>query len=144
MKLYLDVCCYNRPFDDFSADRINLEAEAVTIILERCEKEQYELVSSDIVNFEVSKIPNKDKQDAVLRMVKIGVENIKINNNIISLAQKYAESNIKPFDALHLASAEYGQVDVLLTTDDKLLKKAADLNISFKVMNPIDFIYEEL
>jgi len=32
-RLYLDVCCLNRPFDDQSQDRIRLEAEAVRVIL---------------------------------------------------------------------------------------------------------------
>ena len=29
MKIYLDVCCLNRPFDDQTQDRIHLESEAV-------------------------------------------------------------------------------------------------------------------
>ncbi len=33
MKIYLDVCCFNRPFDDQTQEKIHLEAEAVFIIL---------------------------------------------------------------------------------------------------------------
>jgi hypothetical protein len=29
MKIYLDVCCLCRPFDDHSETRVQLEAEAV-------------------------------------------------------------------------------------------------------------------
>jgi hypothetical protein len=29
MKIYLDNCCLNRPFDDLSQDRVYLEAEAI-------------------------------------------------------------------------------------------------------------------
>jgi hypothetical protein len=35
MKIYLDVCCLNRPFDDQTQDRIRLETEAVMLILGR-------------------------------------------------------------------------------------------------------------
>ena len=49
MKIYLDVCCYSRPFDDLVVDRIRIEAEAVSIILERCEKGIYELISSEMI-----------------------------------------------------------------------------------------------
>ncbi len=33
MKIYLDNCCYNRPFDDQTQDRIHIESEAVLVIL---------------------------------------------------------------------------------------------------------------
>ncbi len=29
LKIYLDSCCYNRPFDDLSQERIRVESEAV-------------------------------------------------------------------------------------------------------------------
>jgi hypothetical protein len=33
MKLYLDNCCYNRPYDDQTQERIHLEGEAVLAII---------------------------------------------------------------------------------------------------------------
>ena len=33
MTLYLDNCCYNRPFDDQTHDRIHIESEAVLAAL---------------------------------------------------------------------------------------------------------------
>ena len=33
LKLYLDNCCYNRPFDDLKQEKICLEATAVEDIL---------------------------------------------------------------------------------------------------------------
>ena len=35
MKVYLDVSCLNRPFDDQSQARIALESQAVVLILEK-------------------------------------------------------------------------------------------------------------
>ena len=35
MKLYLDVSCLNRPFDDQTPTRIRLESEAISVIFER-------------------------------------------------------------------------------------------------------------
>jgi hypothetical protein len=37
MKIYLDVSCLNRPFDDQGQARVRLEAEAVTVILAKCD-----------------------------------------------------------------------------------------------------------
>ena len=38
MRLYLDVCCLNRPFNDRTQERIHLEAEATLIVLSRIEQ----------------------------------------------------------------------------------------------------------
>jgi hypothetical protein len=37
LRIYLDICYLNRPFDDQRQDRIRLESEAVPLILERGE-----------------------------------------------------------------------------------------------------------
>lgn len=39
MKIYLNVCCLNRPFDDQTQTRIHLEAEAVLSIIQSVETE---------------------------------------------------------------------------------------------------------
>ncbi len=33
MKLYLDICCFNRPYDDQTQARVRLETEAVILLL---------------------------------------------------------------------------------------------------------------
>ena len=38
MKIYLDVCCLNRPFDDQTQDLIHLESEAVVLILKHVKR----------------------------------------------------------------------------------------------------------
>ena len=144
MKLYLDVCCYNRPFDDLSDDRVRMEAEAVSVILDRCEHGLYELVSSDIIEYEISKIINQDKRDAVSRLAQIAKRTVKLNNEIKSRAYDFENSKIKPFDALHLGFAQVAGIDLFLTTDERIIKKKDSLNITFRILNPLDFIHEEL
>ena len=48
MKIYLDVYCLNRPFDDQSQDRIHLEAESVLSIIKQVEQGDWYWVSSDV------------------------------------------------------------------------------------------------
>jgi hypothetical protein len=62
MRLYLDVCCLNRPFDDQTQDRIHLETEAILSILKHVEIGDWTLVSSSVVLYEVNNIPNSDKK----------------------------------------------------------------------------------
>src|ERR1039457_5994001 len=52
MKLYLDVCCLNRPFDDQSQNRVRLEAEAILSILEMAQSDKLEIISSDVIDDE--------------------------------------------------------------------------------------------
>jgi len=49
-KIYLDVCCFNRPFDDQTQERIKLETEAILLILKRFELGQWQWVSSETMD----------------------------------------------------------------------------------------------
>jgi len=44
MKIYLDACCLNRPFDEQSQERIRMEAEAVLIILNHLYNHEWEWI----------------------------------------------------------------------------------------------------
>lgn len=55
-KIYLDVCCLNRPFDDQTQERIRLEAEAVILVLARFKSGVWEWVSSEVVDYEIAQI----------------------------------------------------------------------------------------
>ena len=38
MRIYMDVCCYNRPFDDLTQTRNYIENEVILDILLKCEQ----------------------------------------------------------------------------------------------------------
>ena len=65
MKVYLDVSCLNRPFDDQSQAGIRLEAEAVTIILGRVDGGLWRQVSSEMAVIETDAIPDADRRARV-------------------------------------------------------------------------------
>ena len=58
MKIYLDNCCYNRPYDNQSQLKISLETQAKLRIQECVRNGDYELVSSFVLMYEISKSPN--------------------------------------------------------------------------------------
>jgi hypothetical protein len=37
-KIYLDTCCFNRPFDNLDDDTVKLESDAVLMMIDRCVK----------------------------------------------------------------------------------------------------------
>ena len=63
MKIYFDVCCINRPFDDQSQDRIHLEAEAILSILKNVDKGLWFSVSSDVVTIEIKKTFDPERRE---------------------------------------------------------------------------------
>ena len=70
MKIYLDVCCLNRPFDDQLQDRIHLESEAVVTILKQVETGDWIWINSSVVLFEINQTPNLDRKPRLLKRVR--------------------------------------------------------------------------
>ena len=60
-KIYLDVCCLNRPFDDWTQERIRLEGEAVLSIMECIRVRKWQLVTSEAIEVELETMRNLDK-----------------------------------------------------------------------------------
>jgi len=55
MKIYLDTCCLNRPFDDQSQERIRLETEAMMIILARLSRKEWTWLGSQALEIEIDR-----------------------------------------------------------------------------------------
>lgn len=145
MKIYLDNCCYNRPFDDQTQERIHLESEAILTILKRGEIGVYQIIGSDILRLEIERMSDGVKKQRVKELYQVASMSISYSEEIKDRAAEIVStSKIRNFDSLHIASAEAAGVDVLITTDDKLEKMAAKLNLKIKVMNPLKFAWEVL
>jgi predicted nucleic acid-binding protein len=98
------------------------------------------------VDLEISKIPDEDRKQKVILLSSILKMNIPIDDEIISRAKELNKVGFKSFDAYHIACAEKGQADALLTTDDHLLKKATSQRklLKVKIENPLKWLMEEL
>jgi predicted nucleic acid-binding protein len=144
MRIYLDVCCLNRPFDDQTQDRVRLESEAVLSILNYSKAKGWRLLNSDVIGIEISKIPDKDKRQKVAILSAMLQSHIGVDENIERRAVEFENLSFKPFDALHIACAEKGKADVLLTTDDAFLRKALQCKETLKVRveNPLRWLME--
>lgn len=55
MRVYLDNCCYNRPYDDQTQIRIYLETEAKLYIQDMIKNGGLDLVTSYILEYENGK-----------------------------------------------------------------------------------------
>ena len=145
-KIYLDVCCLNRPFDDQSQDRIRLETRAVNIILGGIEEKRFLWYGSEIVYDEVLNTPDHVKKNDMLSLCEDISEYINLTEDVVERGIAITQMGFTSFDAMHIALSESAKVDVFLTTDDKLLKKAKRLadKINVNVKNPVLWIEEEI
>ena len=143
MKLYLDVCCWNRPFDDQSQNRVRLEAEAVLSILALAQADEVEIISSDIIGDELSEMPDRERREKVELLLALATARTALTPAIEERAVELQKQSISSFDALHLASAESARSDYFLTTDDDLLRKAKRAGLKVKVENPAKWLIQE-
>jgi len=54
MRIYLDLCCFNRPYDDQTQARIRLETEAKVLLQQKVKNAECELMWSAALDFECS------------------------------------------------------------------------------------------
>jgi len=143
MKIYMDVCCLCRPFDDQMTGRIRLEATAVQEIIRRCAAQEYSLVSSEVIEEELSKIPDIRKRLRVWKILSVAKESILIDDGIVSRMHELIILGGDAMDSLHIACAERDGA-VLLTTDDGLItffKSHRDIQV--QIENPVIWLKEE-
>ena len=140
----MDVCCYNRPMDDQTQDRIRFETEAILQILKHCEEKEWELTGSGVVVYELDKHPDVIKQQEAYRLYSYAKVVCDIDDypGVRSRAKQFTAHGVGSIDSLHLAMAEYAEADVLLTTDDGFINAAKRTNSKLKVINPILWLME--
>ena len=64
-KIYLDICCYNRSFDNQSQMKVRLETEAKLYIQQKVREKIYSLVWSYMLDSENNENPYKRKMPSL-------------------------------------------------------------------------------
>ncbi len=145
MRVYLDVCCLKRPFDDQSQLWIHLESEAVLALLAAAPG-PVEFVRSAALELE------NDQNPLVHRAAKVRLwlETLPLpdapDGPLAERTRELTALGFKSFDALHIASAELLGADVFCTCDDRLLTAARRHApaLKMRVVSPIDLAQEVL
>jgi len=142
--IYLDVCCLNRPFDDQTQERIRLEAEAIRLIFEHCQSGEWLLLTSEIIDIELRRTPEGARKEQMWLWTTLAITKVNITEQIQSRGSELAKLGFKDYDALHIACAEAGYANVLLTNDDRMLRLAARHRnlLQVRVENPLQWLIE--
>ena len=142
VRIYLDCCCYNRPYDDLSRLTVSLEAQAKLHIQDEIKAGKYELATSEMLNFEVGNCPIEVRRDTITGYIE---ENSSVHvgpdsaGRVEEIAREIMRTGVKYKDACHVASAILSGCDYFISTDKRLLKYRSD---KLKIVNPIEFLSE--
>jgi hypothetical protein len=142
MRLYIDLSCFNRPFDDQGQERIHLETEAVLLVLTRIVEGKDLLLWSWVMSFENDKHPRADRRDEIAVWEGRSERSVELSDALQVRARDMALMGIPALDAAHLAAAEVGGADIVLTCDDAMVRRAARLGLALRVLNPVAYLKE--
>ena len=144
MRIYLDTCCFNRPYDDQTLLRVYLETQAKISIQNMIRLGEIQLVTSYILMYENSMSPFIVRkliiEDFLRRYSSYHVDAGK-SKYIAQIAESIIDTGVKIKDAYHVACALEAKCKYFLSTDDRLIKKYKSDKIL--LINPVDFIMLE-
>ena len=138
MRVYLDNCCYNRPFDDQAQVKVLLETIAKLDIQQKMRDGELEYVWSSVLDFEIGKSRFIDRAMQILPWANGAVTRVLVDDGIRQRAKYFENVGVKPVDALHVACAESAGCDWFFTKDNGHIKKAK-AHTSMRVANPVEF-----
>ena len=134
--VYLDNCCFNRPYDDQSQLRVRLETQAKLHIQRMVFEREIGLVWSYVLKYENSRNPFESKKQVIALWEKLSSLFVSMSDEIITTAEIITTTGVKSTDALHIACAIAGNCQYFITVDKRLLSYRDDRII---ICNPIDF-----
>jgi predicted nucleic acid-binding protein len=140
MRIYLDRCAYNRPFDDQNNIKNQLETTAKLYIQDQIRRGKYDLVWSYMSDLENSSNPNVENKKSIQSWENIAKYKCKSSEGILAKGKEIEQNKIRPNDALHIACAIESRCEYFITTDAGLTNKRIG---GIKIVNPIDFIWME-
>lgn len=139
LKVYLDNCVFNRPFDDQTYIRIKLETEAKFYIQGLIKQQKITLIWSYILELENANNPFVERRKAIEQWQVLSKADMSETEAILKTANSLQKLGLKSKDALHIACAVEAKADYFVTTDDLIIKKLHDFS-GVRVVNPLDFI----
>jgi predicted nucleic acid-binding protein len=146
MKLYLDLCVYNRPFDDQGQPRIVVETVEFMFLLEKAINKEMTIINSFVLEYENSKSPLIDRRDKIEDLLKIASEYVRYSERLENRAEEIEKRGFMAMDALHIACAEAAKSDFFITCDDLLLRKgkANKDKLKVRIVGLMEFFSEEV
>jgi len=122
---------------------VRLEAEAVLLILGRCQSREWQMLGSEAIDAEIAQTPDVERRKRLMLLASLAMNKVIVNKQVESRAMELVQLEFKAYDSLHIACAEMGNAE-MLTTDDRLIRKAAMHSsvLQVRVQNPVLWLLE--
>jgi predicted nucleic acid-binding protein len=142
MRLYFNTSALNRPLDDLSSGRVRIEAEAVVALLAAVEDGVAEWIGSEYLDFEIGQDTDRERRDRVRSLLGLVRMRVEVSDAVAGRARALERLGLRGLDALHVATAEAGTADLLVTTDDRMLRRAgrATSDLRVRLVTPPDAV----
>lgn len=140
MLVYLDNCCYNRPYDDQSYVGVWLESQAKLYIQELIKCGKLEMVNSYMLEFENSQNPFEMRKSSISKFISENeyiYVSIQKESEVNEIVKEIMKTGIKYKDACHVACAMIAGCKYFITTDHRLLKYRSE---KLCLINPTEFV----
>lgn len=118
---------------------MHAEVEAVEAALQMVIRGEAIWIASAVLSEELARNTDVNKRDFLLNLLRYATEHLTPTDKTTDRAADLNALGYGVTDALHIAVAEQGSANVLLTTDDRLLRRA-ERGIgqpSIQVLNPV-------
>jgi len=135
--VYLDNCCFNRPFDDQLHPVVQLETQAKLLIQAEAVQRNLSLVWSFMLEQENNDNPYDDRREQIALWESVANTIVAPTQQILAQTKSIEQLGIKTKDAMHIACALDAGADYFITTDKKVLNKTVQ---GITIINPMEFV----
>ena len=140
LKIYLDNCCFNRPYDNPNDINVQMETTAKLFIQSLVRQGDILLVSSFVLYSEIRDNPFEHKRNGILQFVDDYAKEYfggEMTSQALAIATDIMKTGVKAVDAAHVVCAILAKCDCFITTDKRLLRYKTD---RINLFNPVEFV----
>jgi predicted nucleic acid-binding protein len=141
---YFDTCSLCRLWDLSEEFRVKEEAGAVRALLERVREGKLFSIAGDALERELDGNPREPQHTQALDTLNRANVRIEAHADDALRGIELVRLGFRSGDALHIACAERGGAEALLTVDDRMLRCAARNlgQLHVRVLNPVHYLRE--
>lgn len=139
LRIYLDNCSFNRPFDDQRPTSVYLETQAKLLIQDLISDGSVQLVWSFMLDYENSFNPDEAARETISAWRTTSAETVRLNEDILNMAHRLATLGFGKKDSLYLAWARQGATRYFITVDKGILRRENKVE-GMEIVIPLQFL----
>ncbi|MCR5586279.1 MAG: PIN domain-containing protein [Lachnospiraceae bacterium] len=136
MKIYIDDSALNRLLDDRRTPEVKYDRELMVMLVEIIEKGGLELVGSEVLDKQIKETEDVFKETVLEVIYSMSTEEVKVDKGILERAEEIRRklNGIQYIDSLHIACAEAGEVDAMVTADTRLALLSKGIKLKTRLL----------